>query len=233
MHRIPDRLQHSDRVLEHIIVPKPQHANAARGEGALAPLVVGLLPGVGMLPTIQLDGKPRFRAKEVQDVAAEWMLAAELESSEPPIPQASPQFRLGVHRLSAHVARPAEDVRREANTLVPPLGSGGFGGFPLCFHVLALGTCCASHPRGGKGTLTLALSPGERGQRGTLTLALSPRERGQRGTLTLALSPRERGQRGTLTLALSPGERGYSPLSLGERAGVRVLAPSPLGRGWG
>jgi hypothetical protein len=89
-------LQHAFRILQHIIVPEAQHCDALRGQVSRALRVVRSLLWFGMLPAIQLDGEFRLMAIEVDEIGAEWMLAAEAVAEQLILAQQLPQqvFRI-------------------------------------------------------------------------------------------------------------------------------------------
>jgi len=71
--------------LKHLGIAKAQHPNATRLQ-VLVPLNIGLeAAAFEVLAAIALHGESMFGCEEVQDVRAELVLAAELDSCQLPI----------------------------------------------------------------------------------------------------------------------------------------------------
>ena len=90
--------------LGNVIVPETQHPVAHGLQFQGAALVVDHL--VRMLAAVELDDLPRIHANEIDDIAPDLMLAAELPSLQVPGAQLAPECPLGVGLFLAKVARP-------------------------------------------------------------------------------------------------------------------------------
>ncbi len=91
---IIDLLQHCLGIGQHFIVPEAKYPIASFDEKVSPPFVC--LKLVGMVTAIKLDHQPLFRAEEVNDVATDGLLPAELGAVHLSAPKVHPQFPLGV-----------------------------------------------------------------------------------------------------------------------------------------
>jgi len=90
------------RVLQHVVIPKPQYADSHRIESQGPSLVVLGLNLIRMLPAVEFHGQPTRRAIEVQNIPTDWMLAAEPVTGEALESKNVPKLCFGVGRLLAH-----------------------------------------------------------------------------------------------------------------------------------
>ena len=88
-----NHLQHRRRFLQHLIIPEAQNTKARLAELAITISICRLV--FRMLPAIQFDDEPGFKADEVEDKAIEGMLAAEFDA-ELAATQALPEQMLGI-----------------------------------------------------------------------------------------------------------------------------------------
>ena len=92
-----NHLQHRRRFLQHLIIPEAQNTKARLAELAITISICRLV--FRMLPAIQFDDEPGFKADEVEDKAEdkaiEGMLAAEF-NAELAATQALPEQMLGI-----------------------------------------------------------------------------------------------------------------------------------------
>lgn len=65
-------------LLKYLVVPEPQYMKTSLLQSLSANLVILCL--FDMLSAIYLNHQSAFQADEIEDVVAEWMLTAELES---------------------------------------------------------------------------------------------------------------------------------------------------------
>src|SRR6516164_4634603 len=92
-------------ILVHLVVPETQDPIALAGE-VIVPLRVAL--GVHLkivLTTVDLDDEPMLEAQEIQDVAVERCLAAEVISLRSPRAKMDPELHLLRRHLLAQAAR--------------------------------------------------------------------------------------------------------------------------------
>jgi hypothetical protein len=73
---VDNPLQHCIGISQHLVVPEAKDPKAPLGQER-CPTLIGLNVQ-RVLPAIQLDGQPVFRAAEINDVPANRVLAAEL-----------------------------------------------------------------------------------------------------------------------------------------------------------
>ena len=83
-----DRRQNKIRVVQHVIVPEPQHPEAVSFQEARTRLVVTRLRQ--MLAAIQLNHQAHFHAGEVGDVRPNPVLPPELPSQQTAVAQVLP-----------------------------------------------------------------------------------------------------------------------------------------------
>ena len=88
-------LQHSVRLFQRGIIPKPDDPKAFRFKTHCSIGIAGSL--LGMLPAIQFHYQLLFRADEINDVRWNRMLAPKLESTKVAVFQLQPEphFRVG------------------------------------------------------------------------------------------------------------------------------------------
>ena len=87
LHNLHDCFQHCLWLLQYIVVPEAHYPDSQFLQVPRSLGIVRRLLRLGMLPAIQLDTQLGFVAVEIQDVAPQWMLSAELEPQELAIPQ--------------------------------------------------------------------------------------------------------------------------------------------------
>ena len=88
-----DRIEHSDEILCHIIIPKADDAIAVGGEFRAALLVGCNL--INVLATVQLDDESLFRTGKVRYAIGDRMLAAEFVVGQA-VAKRAPQDAFGV-----------------------------------------------------------------------------------------------------------------------------------------
>jgi len=97
-HCCGDRLHHTFDIAEHIVVPEPQHAVAARlkigGSFRIARFIV--------LAAVEFNDEARGMAGEVCIVRADRCLTAEVGACDRQMAQVLPQHALGVRWLVTH-----------------------------------------------------------------------------------------------------------------------------------
>src|SRR3954469_16076358 len=69
-------------------------------------MALGIVGALGVLAAVELDDELLLEADEVDDVASELLLPAELEAAEAAVAQQAPHPPLGFRRLAPHLARP-------------------------------------------------------------------------------------------------------------------------------
>jgi hypothetical protein len=84
------------RVLNHLVIPKADYANALILKEASSLLVAASRWIRVMLPTVDFDRQPFFMTVKVEHVRVDWVLTSELTVGEPAVPQKPPHQRLGV-----------------------------------------------------------------------------------------------------------------------------------------
>ena len=87
-------MENSFRVSQHVVVPEPQYSITTLIQKLSPPLIS--LNLISMMSSIQLDDQLRLRAKEVNDVAPDGLLAAKLCAVYLSVTQTHPQFALGI-----------------------------------------------------------------------------------------------------------------------------------------
>jgi hypothetical protein len=85
--RFQDRLDDTTSVGKHVVVPEANHAPTLSFEKSRATLVRGVS---GVLAAIDFDDEVMLRAGEIDDEAADRMLAAKPVSGQPTIAQCRP-----------------------------------------------------------------------------------------------------------------------------------------------
>jgi len=85
--------------LQNLVIPIAQHPKAQALQHFGATLVIRTL--LKMLPTIQLDDQPRFKANKVGDVSAQGHLPTEAKTRQLAAPQLLPQAVFGIGRRVA------------------------------------------------------------------------------------------------------------------------------------
>ena len=133
MQGIPHPLQYAWQILQHLMVPKPQHAYAMCGETARALLVAGT-PWRGIvLGSVNLDRQFHCGTIEIQHETCDGVLLAKAETVELFATEAVPQTLLRVGHMLAQVARDLQEGRWERSGSpcvlfpppnLPPLGGG-------------------------------------------------------------------------------------------------------------
>jgi hypothetical protein len=111
--RLPNRLHHALGIRQDLVVPKSHHAIAAALEPGGARRTF-----IRVLAAVDFDDESCLGTKEVDDVAAHRLLAAEAETIELLAPQLRPQPDLGVGRIGAQLA--GEDRRHGGMWRVTP-----------------------------------------------------------------------------------------------------------------
>jgi hypothetical protein len=110
---------HAIAVLQHIIVPEPDHTKAKLFE-ICVPVTVG--ETVRMLAAIDLDDQPRIKANEIDDIRADGMLAAKPETLKFAVPQQLPHRGFAFRWIVAHrTGKPANIMRNMPAQNDPPL----------------------------------------------------------------------------------------------------------------
>jgi len=85
------------------VIPKPQHAVAARFQFALPFGIRGFSPGVRI--AIQFHNQQAFTTKKVNDIPPDWSLPTKFEALKSSIAESFPQFCFGWRQLMAHLPR--------------------------------------------------------------------------------------------------------------------------------
>jgi hypothetical protein len=92
------------RILEDITVPE-SHNDIAHCLELGRPIRIANNRGsVAMLPAIHLNDEVVLKAHEVDDMAADWSLAFELQTIEPSSAKKAPHLPFGVSGVAPHVA---------------------------------------------------------------------------------------------------------------------------------
>lgn len=99
-----DRLQDTVDVRQHFVIPEPQYVQALLFQRAGSTRVARKRLRIGVLPAIDFDGERGFQADEVEHVAGQRVLAAELQARELARSQVSPEQGLGVGGVGAQLA---------------------------------------------------------------------------------------------------------------------------------
>jgi hypothetical protein len=76
-------------VTEHVIIPKPQHNESLITQPPITISVVTPLSCV--LPAVKFDNQSSFQTNKIDDVIAQWLLAAKLVSIDLPKAKLSPE----------------------------------------------------------------------------------------------------------------------------------------------
>ncbi len=101
LQRLPHDFQNSVEIIEHVVVPEADDAVAMFcqfcGPGGVGSLLDG------MLPAIELDRECSRRAGEIDDVAADRMLAAEFPFRHS-LAQCTPEHSLDVGAVASQLA---------------------------------------------------------------------------------------------------------------------------------
>ena len=133
MQGIPHPLQYAWQILQHLMVPKPQHAYAVRGETARALRVAGTPWRGVVLGSVNLDRQSHCGTIEIQHETCDGVLLAKAETVELFATEAVPQALLRVGHMLAQVTRGLQEGRwdRGGSPYVlfpppnlPPLGGG-------------------------------------------------------------------------------------------------------------
>jgi hypothetical protein len=95
---IPDYLHDSIVVLQHIVVPKAQHAIAVSFQTLRTHRI--FLNSIAVLPAINFDHQARFKTYEIRNVALDGELTAEFEAGRVPSAQQFPKMRFGIRHIS-------------------------------------------------------------------------------------------------------------------------------------
>jgi hypothetical protein len=82
MQDLPNSLQYTWEILQHLVIPKPQHPYAARIEVARALLIAGALWRGVVLASVDLNRQFRCGAIEIQHKACDGVLLAKTETVE-------------------------------------------------------------------------------------------------------------------------------------------------------
>ena len=102
MQPLPNRLEDTIEVIEHLVVPESQHAKPCLLQKRRA-YSVGL-DIFRVLAAVQLDNEPSFQADEIHDVVTERVLAPEFAAIKLPSAKTAPEQAL---RFSGPDAQPA------------------------------------------------------------------------------------------------------------------------------
>jgi hypothetical protein len=89
-------------IAHHFEVPESQHPTSIRPKERAAAFVLPFL--LRVLRTIDFNNQGRFKAYEVDEVGANWVLPAELETIELPLAQPRPQLLFGFCGARAQMA---------------------------------------------------------------------------------------------------------------------------------
>jgi hypothetical protein len=100
--RVENRVGDGLRILQYLIVWKSQYPNAHSAKCFRSLSVIFRVRRVEVLSSIELDGKLRSNAEEIDDEAADWILSPELEVRELSIAKDVPHLLFGVCRFVAH-----------------------------------------------------------------------------------------------------------------------------------
>lgn len=120
--RCSDLVDHTIELLQHLMIPEPQHAPSACFQIRRAPLVGGR---ISMLAAIELDDQPRLDAGEVGNVRRHRMLATK-PRTQIAAAQCAPEQRFDIRRLCAQSPRIRQGTRRNVRhgqsvgTAAPP-----------------------------------------------------------------------------------------------------------------
>ena len=104
MQGIPHSLQYAWQILQHLMVPKPQHAYAVRGETARTLVVAGTPWRDVVLGAVNLDRQFHCGTIEIQHETCDGMLLAKTETVELFSTEAVPQALLRVGHMLAQIA---------------------------------------------------------------------------------------------------------------------------------
>ena len=133
MQGIPHSLQYAWQILQHLMVPKPQHAYAVRGETARTLVVAGTPWRDVVLGAVNLDRQFHCGTIEIQHETCDGMLLAKTETVELFSTEAVPQALLRVGHMLAQIACGLHEGRWNRGGSpymffpppnLPPLGGG-------------------------------------------------------------------------------------------------------------
>ncbi len=88
-HVSPYVFQHGVALLQHVMIPIPQHNPARRVQSRSSCSVFRNL--LGVLATVEFDGNAQFHASEVDDVSIYRMLSSEARAVDLPMAEPVPQ----------------------------------------------------------------------------------------------------------------------------------------------
>src|SRR5437868_2291067 len=97
-------------MLQHVAVPKPQHAHTQLIQSLSSFLVIFRVYIIGMLPAVQLNGKQLLHAIEIDDVAVDGILPAKLKAAQLSAAQDHPHALLSISTLAAHSFRKLKEL---------------------------------------------------------------------------------------------------------------------------
>ena len=126
---MPDRFHHHFRLKERLAV---READDTESEAAQRFVSMGIATGsigFAMLRAVQLDHQHMTEAAEIQDVARDWMLPAELDPKLA-TSQSLPQTALGVRLVAP---KPSCPLRRCLKWLIPDHDRVGWLGHAMIF----------------------------------------------------------------------------------------------------
>jgi len=106
LQRVPNRLDHSIRPTEHVIIPESDYSVAGPFDALTAHCIPPLPLFTSMCFTIDLDDQARAKAHEIPDVLANGMLAPELEATQLPTAKKPPQSLFGFVRVPSQFPCP-------------------------------------------------------------------------------------------------------------------------------
>ena len=92
MQRAQNRLKHRFCIAQYVVVPEPDHSQAASFEST-GPCSIGL---IGVLAAVQFDDELGGVAVEVENIGRIRMLSAESEATESCSAQMEPELALGI-----------------------------------------------------------------------------------------------------------------------------------------
>jgi len=97
-------------VLQHVIVPETDYANALGVQRLSATFIVNNGASIVVLSAIKFHGEVKAHAIKIEDVPRDWELAAEFEALQTSRAQDVPDLPLGVGHVVTHLSREAEQA---------------------------------------------------------------------------------------------------------------------------
>jgi hypothetical protein len=124
LQRTQSRLKHRFCITQYVVVPEPDHSQAASFERT-GPCGIGFF---GVLAAVQFDDELGGTAVEVEDIGRIRMLSAESEATESCSAQMEPELAFRIRHAPTQAARLIEACGRQrwAAMLGHPIGSRHF-----------------------------------------------------------------------------------------------------------